>query len=554
MQEHFFQYLIENIQKKNFEEVVIKTKKNFHKYGHIPQFWNLRGIALDSLGYGPESIECFEKCYNLDKSNSAALFNIAKIFFKNKNYLKSAEFSLKALNLNKNHLPSLINLMNSYLMSEQFEKCIEIIDNLLMNFSKEIDLAFIYNIKGSCYENMQLNEIAYENYNLSIQANPKFVPALLNIANYYSNLGEIDIAKEKYFSLLKNDPSLSNIHRRLSIITKYKDETDPHIKQMESVFEKYKEDESKIEELGYALSKCKEDVGNFKQAFYYFSISNSIRDKKTNYNFQFQEDEHDVIKKIFIEVQKKKINNTLNDNHPIFILGMPRSGTTLIEQILSSHPKVQGLEEIDYLSKSMNQCTPHNSLSEFYEKIIADYDGIFPCIEKKYFEKINAKKKECTHYTDKMPVNYKLIGFVKHAMPYAKIIHCVRDPRDVFVSILKNYFGKLQMSYAYSPKKLIHNLNLYIEYMQFWKKLYGNWIYDLEYEKLVANPEAEIKKLLEFCNLSFSESCLNFQKNKKSVSTASTFQVRQPIYQSSSNAWKNYENFLSDDFKKIKFY
>ena len=90
--------------------------------------------------------------------------------------------------------------------------------------------------------------------------------------------------------------------------------------------------------------------------------------------------------------------------------------------------------------------------------------------------------------------------------------------------------------------------------MKFWKKLYGNWIYDLEYEKLVANPEAEIKKLLEFCNLSFSESCLNFQKNKKSVSTASTFQVRQPIYQSSSNAWKNYENFLSDDFKKIKFY
>ena len=160
------------------------------------------------------------------------------------------------------------------------------------------------------------------------------------------------------------------------MITKYKDPKDPHIIQMEKIFNELKDNDEKIEELGYALSKSKEDVKNFKEAFHYMSISNAIRDKKTNYNFQFQEDEHDVKKKIFTEIQKKRTNNTLNDNHPIFILGMPRSGTTLIEQILSSHPKVQGFEEIDYLSKSMNQCTPHSSLSEFYEKITTDYDGI----------------------------------------------------------------------------------------------------------------------------------------------------------------------------------
>ena len=440
-------------------------------------------------------------------------------------------------------------------MLEQYQKCIDIADRLLENFSQQVDLAYIYNLKGSCYECLQENNIALENYNIAIKHNANFVPALLNIANYYSNLGEIDIAKKKYLSLIESNPALADVHRRLSIITKYKDENDPHIQQMQEIFEQHKNDHNKVEELGYALSKGKEDVKNYKDAHHYFSISNSIRDKKTNYNFKFQEEEFSVITKIFETIKKQKDSGLIKENNAIFILGMPRSGTTLIEQIISSHPQVQGLEEIDYLSKSMNLCVEHKSLDEFYQKIIENSDNIFDCIHKKYFERINLKKNSnFSHHTDKMPVNYKLIGFIKNAIPNAKIIHCVRDPRDVFVSILKNYFGKLQMSYAYNSKKLTHALNLYVDYMTFWKKLYGDWIYDLKYENLVVNSEQEITKLLQFCNLSFDKSCLDFQNNKKSVSTASTFQVRQPIYKSSSAAWKNYENFLADDFKNLKFY
>jgi len=555
MQEHFFRYLIEHIQKNNFKEVALKTKKNHDKYGHIAQFWNLRGIALDNLGLSNESLECFLKCHELDKNNPGPLHNVSKIFFRNKYYQKSIEFSLKALELKNDYLPSLLNLMNSYLMSEQYESCIDIANKLLENYSQEVNLAFIYNLKGSCYECLQENNIALENYNIAIKNNSKFIPALLNIANYYSNLGEIDLAKEKYLSLIEDNPELTDVHRRLSIITKYKNENDSHIKKMEEIFEKYKNDEDKIEELGFALSKSKEDIKNYKDAHYYFSISNLIRDKKTNYNSKFQEEEFAIIKKIFKKINEQKNNTLLKKNNAIFILGMPRSGTTLIEQIISSHPQVQGLEEIDYLSKSMNQCIEHKSLDEFYNKITEKSDNIFNCIYRKYFEKINNKKNNnFSLHTDKMPVNYKLIGFIKHAIPNAKIIHCVRDPRDIFVSILKNYFGKLQMSYAYNPKKLTHALNLYVDYMTFWKKLYGDWIYDLKYENLVSNSKLEIQKLLQFCNLSFDNSCLDFQNNKKSVSTASTFQVRQPIYKSSSAAWKNYENFLADDFKNLKFY
>jgi len=110
------------------------------------------------------------------------------------------------------------------------------------------------------------------------------------------------------------------------------------------------------------------------------------------------------------------------------------------------------------------------------------------------------------------------------------------------------------MSYAYSPRKLVHYQNLYVKYMRMWKNYYGDWIYDVNYEDLVERPDCEIKKLLNFCDLDFHKDCIDFQKNKKSVSTASSFQVRQPIYKSSSSAWKNYEIFFKDYFDQLEIY
>ena len=556
MQNFFFEYLIDQIKKKNFKDVVVKTKESADQYKQFHQFWNLRGIALDGLGYSNESIDCFLKSYELNKKYPGPLHNISRIFFKKKNYLKSIEFCNRCLEIQDNYMPALIGLMNSYFPSEQFDKCIEITNTLINNFSDKIDLSYVYNIKGCCYESLQNIDSALENYNFSLKINPNYVPAKLNVANYQSITGNIDLAQTLYKELLNDNQELADAHRRLTIITKYKIENDPHIKQMEKVYNENRNNEDIIEELGFALSKSKEDLKNYEEAYYYFSTSNAIRDKKTNYNSNFQEEEFDCITKIFTKLEKDNFKRKLNiENNVVFILGMPRSGTTLVEQIISSHPEVQGLEEIDFLSRSLNYCVPHKSLDEFYKKITENPEEIFNCIEKKYFEKVsNIKNSTFAFHTDKMPVNYKLIGFIKQSIGSAKVIHCAREPRDVFLSILKNYFGKLQMAYANDPSKLVHTLNLYIKYMQFWKKTYGNWIYDLKYHELVGNTETEIKNILNFCNLSFSQECMTFENNKKSVSTASSYQVRQPIYTTSNQAWKNYEPYLSEYFNKLKSY
>ena len=126
MHDHFFSYLIEHLKKNNFKEVALKTKKNHEKYGHIAQFWNLRGIALDNLGLSNESLECFFKCHELDSNNPGPLHNISKIFFKNKNYQKSIEFSIKALQLKKDYLPEIFQRASQYLYRKETRSSYEI--------------------------------------------------------------------------------------------------------------------------------------------------------------------------------------------------------------------------------------------------------------------------------------------------------------------------------------------------------------------------------------------------------------------------------------------
>ena len=558
MEKYFFDYLIDQLNKGNFNEVALKTKKNFNKYKHLPIFWNLRGIAMQNLNYTVESVECFVNSHKLDKKNVAPLFNISKIYLEKKMFSESIEFAKKCLTINEKHTPSIIVLANALSSSGDYKQSIFYCDLLLNNFESKIPRSYVYNLKGANFELMGNSDNSLVCYKKALVEDKSFLPAEENIANVYSSKGEIEVAIQMYKKILQKDPENCEIHRRLSIIKKYQKVDDEHILLMEKIFSKKNLDENKLENLGYALSKSKEDVKDYKKAFEYFSISNSIRDKKTNYNYEFQEKEHNCLKEIFLNIDYKTIHkNSFHEkkNQVIFILGMPRSGTTLIEQIISSHPAVQGLEEIDFLSKSLNQSIKHTSLEEFSNKIRENSDVIFKKIEKLYFDQIsNSKDPKFLIHTDKMPVNYKLIGFIKMSMPYAKVIHCVRQPKDVFVSIIKNYFSQLNMSYAYSPRKLVHYQNLYVKYMRMWKNYYGDWIYDVNYEDLVERPDCEIKKLLNFCDLDFHKDCIDFQKNKKSVSTASSFQVRQPIYKSSSSAWKNYEMFFKDYFDQLEIY
>ena len=153
--------------------------------------------------------------------------------------------------------------------------------------------------------------------------------------------------------------------------------------------------------------------------------------------------------------------------------------------------------------------------------------------------------------TDKLPLNFKWIGLIKLLLPNSKIIHCTRNPRDVCLSIFKNYFVNPNLKYAYNLEEISNYFFFYRNLMSHWKSALPGFIYEIKYEKIVQNPKFEIKKILKYLNLSWNKKCLEFYKEKRSVKTASDTQVRKKIYKSSINSWKNFEPYMKDFFNNL---
>mgnify|MGYP000334486393 CR=1 FL=1 len=221
---------------------------------------------------------------------------------------------------------------------------------------------------------------------------------------------------------------------------------------------------------------------------------------------------------------------------PIFIVGMPRSGTTLVEQIISSHPRVMGAGELPFVAQfgetlARGQVDINNfSLINFRKKYL---------IELKNISNFN------TFITDKNPHNFYYIGLLNAAFPEAKILHVKRNPAAVCWANYKQYFVSKKIGYCYSLNDIIKYHSLYENLITFWKKNLPNTIYDVDYELITLKQEEETRKLIDYIGLKWEDKCMSPQENTRSISTASNIQVRKKIYQGSSQKWKKYQPFLN---------
>ncbi len=247
--------------------------------------------------------------------------------------------------------------------------------------------------------------------------------------------------------------------------------------------------------------------------------------------------------------QNKIIKKSSSNKKIIFILGMPRSGTSLVEQIISSHNEVHGAGELKALSKIIIQLIQTSSA---IDKIDLSENTILS-IRQKYLDYLLSLNISENVITDKMPLNFRNIGFILSAFPEAKIVHLKRDSKAICWSIYKHYFSSKGTGWAYSQEDLAKYYGLYLQLMEFWHEIYPNQIYDLGYEDLTNNQEEETQKLLEYCELEWDESCLNFHTNERAVQTASSMQVRKKMYQGSSEEWKKYEEYLKPLIKTLGY-
>ena len=225
-------------------------------------------------------------------------------------------------------------------------------------------------------------------------------------------------------------------------------------------------------------------------------------------------------------------------------MGLPRSGSTLVEQILASHSKVEGTKELPDLSLLGRQLTKSKPRGVKYPDAVKEMTNEeFVEFGDDYLTTTKRYRTDKPHFIDKMPNNFAHIGFLKLILPNAKVINAMRHPLDSCISSYKQLFYKGQ-SWSYD---LFEIGEYYLEYqriMDHWHQLFPGEILDLQYENLIANQEKETRQLLDYCGLEWENECLKFYETKRSINTASSEQVRQPIYKGAMHAWKNYESHI----------
>jgi len=380
----------------------------------------------------------------------------------------------------------------------------------------------------------------------AIAIDPLYEEAYKELGKAFADHGEIEMALAANRKALEVNPEYAKAYLALSRNKKFT-EYDDDIGAIESLFAKKGISDEDSVHLAFALGKAYEDLGNFDKSMEYVTKATRLKRNSYDYSISESQEEFDRIKQVFSSDFFSNHHDSGDpDRTPIFILGMPRSGTSLVEQILASHPDVYGAGELKDLGKvlgSIKTSAKERQSGIIPAELLELDDRAFADLGKQYITRIRKYSANAKFITDKMPHNFLYIGFVRAILPNARIIHCTRDPMDNCLSIFKTHLKNVH-GYADNMSELGQYYRMYLELMKYWRATLPEFVYDQSYEDLVRSQREQVSKLLQHCGLDWDDACVDFHKTRRKVKTASNAQVRRPIYNDSVELWKRYEKQL----------
>ena len=393
---------------------------------------------------------------------------------------------------------------------------------------------------------LKRTEEAISSYEKAIQARPEYAKAFLYKALALKNVGNFKEATIACKQALSIRSGYGIAHRILTSMSTYSDKNELHMKEMESEYQKELiESEDRIQ-LAFGLGKAYEDLKEYKKAFSRLEEGNRLYRSSISYSTESRTKLFFLIKENFNkEFFDSYTSLSSQGNKMIFVIGMPRSGTSLVEQILSSHSLVYGAGELRYLKEALDDSLFAIDGIGFPKNIRIHEPNSFDILGLNYLKLIgDLGKDEGRFVVDKMPYNFMHVGIIHRSLPNAKIILCEREPLDNCFSIYKQKFG-IGNEFAYSLKEIGEYFNLYKDLISHWESVLPKKMFRVSYEDLIANQEKVSRKMIDFCQLDWEKECLNFHSNKREVNTASAVQVRKPIYKTSVNLWEKYKDNLN---------
>jgi tetratricopeptide (TPR) repeat protein len=468
---------------------------------------NNLGNALKAERRFGDAIRHFKRAIALRPNYPTAEFNLAGALSKQERHHDAAEHYRKALADDPDWIGALCGLGFSLHMDDQTEQGL------------------------ACYER-------------ALSLDPASAEAHHGIGITQQALGRLQESRLSFEKAVELAPAIPSFHRSLAEAKRF-DAGDPQLAAMEALVQRMETygDEQQAA-LHFGLGKAYADLGRYAIAFEHLIAGNAIRNRLDEYDERAHLDRMRHIEKVFTaELLRRRPGAGDPSALPILIVSMPRSGSTLIEQILASHPRVFGAGELRFLSQA-TKAFRGGTVHEFFPEIANHLSAAqLQQYGARYVEHLRSLAPQAARVTDKMPSNYLYAGLVHMALPNARIIHARRDPLDTCVSCFSHHFG---------TKSFTSDLGTLGRYYRSYDKLMAHWrevlppgvMLEVQYEELVGDFEAQARRIVAHCGLEWDERCLEFYRTERPVRTASVTQVRQPIYRNAVGRWKPYERML----------
>ena len=461
---------------------------------------------------------------------------------------KAIEAFEEALDVDAARYDVAIELASLYSMSRRNGEAAALIDKYseaLTNSPKYLDMA------GTTYTEIGLPDRAWPLYQRACELQPEAAILQGNMASCAVYVGEIEIAEKAYRKLLESNPNHQRNHYALSRLKRAKDKS--HIKEMERVLQDTRLPPERNVFIHYALGKEYEDLGIWDKSFQHYKAGGDAVTKVANYDIQ---SDIAIIDKVIDRCNEAWVHDSheevVGDPHPLFVVGLPRTGTTLVERILSSHSSVSSVGETEFVQMMLRQESGIESVEKMTPEMIeAVVKKDIAVVRDGYMDQIRYRLGDESIFIDKLPFNVLYLGFIAKAWPDKPVILMKRNPMDACFSMYKQVFT-WAYKYSYSLDTLAAYYVAYDRLCRHWRSVLGDRLVEVQYEVLVAEQESETRRILERLELPFEEACLNFESNKTPTTTASSVQVREKAHTRSVDKWREFEEWLAPLREKLE--
>jgi tetratricopeptide (TPR) repeat protein len=418
---------------------------------------------------------------------------------------------------------------------------------LLAKYEGKLDNSPMYlDLAGTVYTEIGMPQKAWPLYEKATTLQPGVDLFQANLAASGVYLGKIDEAREIYLSLLKRFPNHRRNHYHLSRLGKAKDDT--HVKQMKDILDNSNDTPDKNIFLYYAIGKELEDLEQWDESFEYYKKAGDTVSSVANYDAAGDIELIDKIIEVcnaeWLASEPARPVTHDTEKTPIFIVGLPRTGTTLTERIISSHSQVESVGETLFLQMVLRRESGVQSIENMNPEMIeAVAKTDMGEIAKGYLETLEYRLGDEPMFIEKLPFNFLFLGLIARAWPNARIIHLRRNPMDSCFSMYKQVFT-WAYKFSYSLGQLGQYYVAYDRLRNHWRDVLKDRLIEIDYESLVTDQEGQTRSLLDKLGLEFEQACLDFDENKAPSATASSVQVRGKVHSQSVNKWTRFERQL----------